>query len=128
MRSATRDPRVFLDDILSAIARIEAYTVEGRAVFLRDGKTQDAVIRQLSVIGEAAAKLPAAVRAMQPDIPWKAVVGMRNILIHDYSAVSIRSVWATVVRDLPVLRNAVEAIRTSNPKNGPSRSNRKRAA
>jgi uncharacterized protein with HEPN domain len=128
MRSAKRDPRVFLDDILAAIARIEAYTVEGKAVFLRDGKTQDAVIRQLSVIGEAAAKLPTAVRAMQPDIPWKAVVGMRNILIHDYSAVSIRSVWATVIRDLPALRHAVEAILTPSSKRVPKGTGRKQAA
>lgn len=126
MRSAARDPRVFLDDILAAIARIEEYTADGKAVFLRDGKTQDAVIRQLSVIGEAAAKLPALVRAMQPDIPWKAVVGMRNILIHDYSAVSIRSVWVTVVRDLPVLRHAAEAILASDPKPITRRTGRKK--
>jgi uncharacterized protein with HEPN domain len=116
MRSTTRDPRVYLDDILAAITRIEAYTAEGKGVFLRDGKTQDAVIRQLSVIGEAAAKLPAAIRTTQPDIPWKAIVGMRNILIHEYSAVSIRGVWATVVRDLPVLRRAVESIRAAHPR------------
>jgi uncharacterized protein with HEPN domain len=128
MRSVKRDPRVFLDDILAAITRIEAYTIGGKAVFLRDGKTQDAVIRQLSVIGEAAAKLPAAVRAMQPDIPWKAVVGMRNVLIHDYSAVSIRSVWATVARDLPALRHAVEGILGSCSKHVPTRTGHKQTA
>lgn len=113
MKSRARDPRVYLEDIRSAIDRIEKYTAEGKDAFLRDGKTQDAVIRQLSVIGEAAGKLPAALRARQPDIPWKAIVGLRNILVHDYSSVSIRSLWMTVVRDLPVLRHAVETLLTS---------------
>jgi uncharacterized protein with HEPN domain len=80
MRHHARDPNVYLEDILVGIARIEVYTKGGRASFLASEMMQDAVIRQLSVIGEAAAKLPGALRARHPSIPWKEMVGMRNIV------------------------------------------------
>lgn len=113
MRKTARSARLYVEDILTAIRRIEDYKAKGKGAFLRDGKTQDAVIRQLSVIGEAASKLPTGLKARHPAIPWKAVVGMRNILIHDYSAVSVRRVWQTVVRDLPVLDRAMREVRAT---------------
>lgn len=110
MKARKRDPRLYLEDILSGIGRIEVYTVDGKAMFFEDEKTQDAVIRQISIIGEAASKLPASLRAAQPSVPWKKIVGMRNIVIHDYAETDLPTVWLVVERDLPSLGRAIRVI------------------
>jgi uncharacterized protein with HEPN domain len=115
MRRHARDPNVYLEDILAAIGRIEEYTKGGRKRFLASEMMQDAVIRQLSVVGEAASKLPKTLRARHPSIPWKEMVGMRNILIHDYSAINIRRIWETVRNDLPDLHEAVRGMLDRHP-------------
>ena len=108
MKTSARDPRVYLQDILSAIALIEEYTYEDKQFFCVDTKTQDAVLRQISIIGEAAAKLSSSLKVKHPEIPWKNIVGMRNIVVHDYSKTNIPAVWIVVERDLPVLRHAIQ--------------------
>ncbi len=108
MNSKKRNHRVYLQDILSAIAKIAEYTTEGKDFFLVDDKTQDAVIRQISVIGEAVAKLPANLKANHPEIPWRKTIGMRNVVIHDYSETDIPTVWVVAERDLPILKQTVE--------------------
>lgn len=108
MKASQRDPRVYLEDIHAAGRKIGGYIIEGEHTFFTDEKTQDAVIRQISIIGEAASKLPSALKKKYPDIPWQKIVGMRNILVHEYSDVNLKRVWEVVDRDLPVLRDAVE--------------------
>ena len=80
-----RDYKVYLDDILEASARIRNYTsgltLEG---FKNDTKTLDAVVRNLEVIGEATKKVPDDVRSRYPDVEWKKIAGLRDILIHEY--------------------------------------------
>lgn len=110
MKARKRNPRVYLEDILSAITRIEQYTVKGKKHFLTNVLVQDAVIRQLSIIGEAANKVPANVKRKETTIPWKKIVGMRNIIIHDYAETDIPTVWDTVKKDLGVLKKAVAAL------------------
>jgi len=110
MKKAKKDQRVYLQDILSAIEHISAYTVDGRDAFITDEKTQDAVIRQFSIIGEASAKLTPAFKATHEEIPWKDIVGMRNIIIHDYSETDLPTIWDTVVHGLPSLKTTVEDI------------------
>jgi uncharacterized protein with HEPN domain len=107
MKSSKRNPAVYLEDILSAIAKIEEYTKEGKRSFFADGKTQDAVIRQISIIGEASARLPTALKMRHTNIPWKDIVAMRNIIIHDYSKTDLTTVWDTVRYGLPPLRKTV---------------------
>jgi uncharacterized protein with HEPN domain len=109
-----RDARVCLDDILSAIRRIETYTAKGEEHFLSDSMTQDAVLRQMSIIGEAAAKLPLSLKRENGHIPWRKITGMRNILIHDYAETDIPVVWATIIEDLPDLKVAVGGMRAEH--------------
>jgi uncharacterized protein with HEPN domain len=102
--SAPRDDLVFADDIRAAIARIQSY-LDGvdEAAFQESTLIQDAVVRQLEVIGEAARRLSSSFRAAKPDIPWKDLIGMRAKLAHDYMIVDIQVVWDTVQQDLPDL-------------------------
>ena len=112
MTSAPRDPKVYFEDILQAIANIEEYT-KGMSFeqFSSDRKTQDAVVRNLEVIGEAAKRIPDDVRALHPEIAWRPAAAMRDFLIHDYPEVDIQAVWDTVKTDIPPLKSGIEAMR-----------------
>ena len=94
----------YVEDILSAAALIATYRKGlSEDEFADDTKTQDAVMRRLLVIGEAARQGSDALRGAYPDIPWADVIGMRNIVTHQYHVVSIARVWETAVVDLPEL-------------------------
>ena len=99
-----KDDELYLRHIHEAIIRILEFTVDGEEAFRRDLKTQDAVIRNLQVIGEAAKKVSAETRATHPDIPWKHMAGMRDRIVHDYFGVSLGIVWDVVVNHLPAIR------------------------
>jgi uncharacterized protein with HEPN domain len=87
----SRDYKVYLEDILEAAARINNYTSGlSKDQFKADDKTLDAVIRNLEVIGEAAKKVPKGVRKKAPEVDWKRIAGLRDILIHEYFGVPIR--------------------------------------
>jgi uncharacterized protein with HEPN domain len=92
----TRDLRVYLAHILECIQKIERFTTEGRSRFFRDVMVQDAVLRNFEVIGEAAKRLDDAYRAAHPEIPWRALAGLRHVLIHQYEGVDLERVWAIV--------------------------------
>jgi uncharacterized protein with HEPN domain len=83
----------YLRHILDAVAAIEDYTREGRDAFLSDRETQDAVIRNLEIIGEAVRNIPLAFRAAHPGVPWQQAAALRNVLIHEYFGVDLRIVW-----------------------------------
>ena len=106
-----RDVRLYLDDILEAIDKIERYT-EGLNFeqFRKDDKTGDAVIRNFSVIGEAVKNIPPGVRKKYPDIPWKIIAGMRDKLVHEYFGIRYDVVWETIELRLPSLRVAIKQI------------------
>lgn len=99
----------YLKHILDAISKIEEY-VKGtkREKFLEDSRTQDAVVRELEVIGEATKRLSKEIRQQYPGIPWVEVAGTRDRLIHAYFDVDLAEVWETVKRDIPRLKNTVE--------------------
>jgi len=80
-----RDVRIYLDEILQAIGKIEKYTEDlDFGQFRNDEKTGDAVLWNFLVIGEAVKHIPASIRTNYPDIPWKIIAGMRDKLIHGY--------------------------------------------
>jgi uncharacterized protein with HEPN domain len=98
-----KDERLYLIQMLERAERIFEYTEAGRTEFLRDRKTQDAVLRSFEIMGEAAKRLPPAIRDQAPEIPWKRLAGFRDVLIHQYEGVDLEEVWKRVSEDLPPL-------------------------
>jgi len=106
-----RDDTVYLRHILDAIAKIEEYlTGIDRVAFEASTMTQDAVIRQLEIIGEATKRLSQGLRSANASVPWQDIGGMRDKLIHDYMGVDVETVWLTIREDLPSFKIQVQAI------------------
>lgn len=103
-----RDDATVLDILAAARAAIEFLGDLSADDLLRDAKTQSAILHQLLVIGEASKRVSAEFRARHSDVPWRAMAGMRDKLVHEYDDVDLDEVWNTVVRDLPNLVAALE--------------------
>jgi len=99
-----RDWKMRIRDILDSIEALCEYTIGmDYEAFSRDRKTVDAVVRNIIVIGEAANNVPAGVSEAHPEIPWKVMRDFRNVVVHIYFGVDIKTVWNTVQNDLPPL-------------------------
>jgi uncharacterized protein with HEPN domain len=105
-----RSPQERLLDILEAIARIERYVALGKARFLEDELIQVWMVHHLERIGEAAARLGREFQEAHPQVPWREMVAMRNLLVHEYFSVDLEEVWETVVRDLPLLKAKIQTL------------------
>ena len=104
-----RSDDIYAQHILDAISRIELYTAGiERSAFRSTPMIQDAVIRQLEIIGEATKMLSLDFRERRPNIPWRSIAGMRDKLIHQYFGVDIDMVWQTAIDDIPVIRVAIQ--------------------
>jgi uncharacterized protein with HEPN domain len=101
---------LYLQHILDAINKIEEYVSVGYETFMSTSHWQDAVIRQLEIIGEATKKLSDDLRIKHPQIPWKRVAGLRDILIHDYMGVDLSAVWEITQKNLPELKQQIQEI------------------
>ena len=105
-----KDPRVYLAHILECAQKIERYTKGGERKFLKDTMTQDAVIRNFEIIGEAAKRVPDAYRRRHPEIPWRLMADFRDVLIHAYEGIDLKRVWSIVRHDLPKVKGVIETI------------------
>ncbi len=105
-----RDDKAHLRDINEAIEKIEKYVSIGYQAFAEDERTQVWIIHHLQVIGEASNHLSDELTEQNPDIPWADIVGLRNILVHQYFGIDLRQVWDTAELDMPVLKAKVRDI------------------
>lgn len=107
-----RELSLYLGDIKSAIKNIAKY-IKGMSFsdFVKDSKTQDAVVRNLEVIGEAANNLPKKITKQSPNVPWAQMISMRNKVIHAYFGIDPDIVWQTVTEDLPSLSKEINKIK-----------------
>lgn len=106
-----RDELVFLEDILECINKIAEYTEEISEIeFEENIEKQDAVIRRIEIIGEAVKSISFKTREQYPQIPWREMAGMRDIVIHEYFGVSIGMVWRVARFDIQELKPQIEKI------------------
>ena len=106
-----RDDTVYLRHVRDSILRIEEY-LEGvtEPEFNRQTMIQDAVIRQIEIIGEAVKRLSEPFRRSHPSVPWSDIARMRDKLIHDYFGVDIEKVWLTATEDVPHLKAEIDKL------------------
>ena len=101
-----------MEDISEAARRLEIYSQDMEyGAFLEDIKTQDAVIRNFEIIGEAAKNITDDFKEKHQDIPWKDLAGIRDKLIHHYFGVNLEIVWAIIDEDLPQLRKEIRQMK-----------------
>ena len=106
-----RDYKVYLDDILLAVSRIREYTAGlAPSAWAGDTRTVDAVVRNLEVIGEAAKAVPESIRSQHPEVDWKKIVALRNILIHQYFGVDAELIGDIVQNKLAALEEQIRAM------------------
>ena len=104
-----RDPALYLQDIADCVKKIEKYT-KGVSFekFSRDSKTIDAVVRNIEIIGEASKNIPAEMRRKYTGISWPRIIGMRNVISHEYFGVLPDIIWKTIKDDLPKLKSELK--------------------
>lgn len=111
-----KDYQLTIDSIIEAIVEIINRTkAVNEIAYSQDKLLQDAILMQFVLIGEGAKKVPNDIRALSPEIEWKSVVGLRNIIIHDYAKISMNKTWDTIVHDLPKLKSQLTELRSKLP-------------
>ena len=103
-----KDDKIYLVHISESISGIEQYTAQGRELFMASTLIQDAVVRNLQTLSESAQRLSQTLKAQHPEIDWRGIGEVRNILVHEYLGVDPNHVWEIIVNDLPSLKRAIE--------------------
>ena len=106
----SRDDASLLD-MIGALRKVIAWT-QGmdKSAFLADERTQSAVQHQLAILGEAAKRLSPAFRDEHPEVPWRQIAGLRDVLVHRYDAVDLDLLWRAVSEELPALLAPLERL------------------
>ena len=105
-----KDDKIYLHHILECIKNIESYTPDGEMEFKNSTLVQDAVIRNLEVIGEASKRISNDLKVTYNELPWREMAGLRDVLIHDYFGVDLKIVWNVVEKELPRIKNGLMQI------------------
>ena len=105
-----KDDRLYLIHMRECIARIAQYVAGDRDAFMQSTLIQDAVLRNLQTLGQSAGRISSALRDTHPEVNWRGIIGLRNVLVHDYLGISLVRIWEIVERDLPDLKHQVEAM------------------
>lgn len=113
-----RKPELYIADILEAIKLIEDFT-KGytKEKFFHDKLRQSAVVRQIEIIGEATKNLASHFRKKYPEVQWKSIAGMRDVLIHAYFGVNLEKVWHAVKEEIPKLKKQLQEIAEKEKQN-----------
>ena len=86
-------------------------STESKEAFFENPEKQDAVIRRLEIIGEAVKNLPFQIRDQYPEVPWKRISGMRDVLIHQYFGITLNLIWGVVQHEVPELKRNIQMIK-----------------
>jgi uncharacterized protein with HEPN domain len=105
-----KSERAYLEHIDYCMGRIVEDSSGGRAAFFGSATLQDAILRNLQVLCESTQRLSADLKRANPEVDWKAISGLRNVLVHDYFATDLEAIWLIVERDLPVLKHTVRRL------------------
>ncbi len=97
-------------EMMEAIQRIDKYAGRGRQAFVADELIQTYIVHNLQILGEAAAKIPSDQQREYPNLPWPKMVGMRNVLVHNYFNIDLDIVWQVVETELPALKEKIGRI------------------
>lgn len=116
MLMKTDRDNLYLLHIRECLERVTDYTAGGWEKFQNDLMAQDAVLRNLQIMGESTQRLSASLKASWPDIDWQDIAAFRNRLVHDYQSINLKQVWQIIADDLPAFKQEIEAILQSmNP-------------
>ena len=106
--------KIYLQNILDSINDIENFIVNYNEItFIEDKKTFSACIRMLEIIGEATKRIDNDLKNSHPEIEWRKVSGLRDVLIHDYEGVDLGALWQIIQINLPILKNQIQNIITN---------------
>lgn len=95
-KKKARSTKYFLEDIIESVQKVQNYASRGRSNFFKDEILQDAIIRRLEIIGEASNQIPEEIIEYYLEIPWRQIIGFRNIAIHEYFRVDLHLVWSLI--------------------------------
>ena len=99
-----------LMDIIDALENILRYGKKGKEIFLREELIQTWMIHNIQLIGECISNLPEEIRSADPELPWRQIVGMRNLIVHGYHKIDLEEIWSVVTKDAPRLLKQVNSL------------------
>ena len=102
--------RLYLFHIRECLERVTDYTVDGWEKFQASLMAQDAVLRNLQIMGESTQRLSDSLKSSRPDIQWQDIAAFRNRLVHDYQSINLAQIWQIITDDLPAFKQQIETM------------------